>query len=147
MKKNMLYTGLIETLLGILLLIAAFVIDTRWGALLCGFGAGMLTPGLMALYRYYYWSRPARATLYKEKLEQDDIDLHDEFKTQLRDKSGRYAYILTILIIGLSSLVFAVIDIAGLYNANILLIYLLALMFFLLISGHVIYKHLLKKFE
>lgn len=96
MKKRNFYYGLACVILGAGLIVLGFVLNTRFSSMICGGGGGILGGGIAQLYRWRKWTRPETADTYREKLEQEQIDLRDERKTMLRDKSGRYAYLFSM---------------------------------------------------
>ena len=72
----------------ILLLIAIFT-NTKLDSLLCGFTGVGIDPGLMIIFKYFYWNKPENKKRYQEKSEKEAIELHDELNIKLRDKSGQ----------------------------------------------------------
>lgn len=101
----------------------------------------------MLLWKYFYWSRPANTESYKEKLEQENINLHDERKEQLRCRAGRYAYVLGIVVCAVTIFVCGILEAVG-YGENYkgLIIYLGLYMIFQYIAGIVIYRQLCRKY-
>ena len=98
MKKSYLWTGLGMIVLGMIFLAIAIFWDTPLGSLLCGFSGAFTAPGIVQVIKYVKWSNPKNAPLYRERLEEEQIELRDERKEMLRNKSGRYAYILGLLV-------------------------------------------------
>lgn len=93
MKKSNLWVGLTELVLGLAALAAVFLwVEGPLGSLLCGLGGGLLGSGGNLVWKYWKWTRPQNAERYREKLEQEEIDLRDERKKLLRCKAGLYAY-------------------------------------------------------
>lgn len=98
-------------------------------------------------YKYFYWSKPENKERYNEKIESEYIELHDELKEQLRNKSGRYAYIANLIILLFSIIIFSILSF--LYeNIDIkyIVVFLSGLLVFQYILGIIIYKKLLKNF-
>ena len=92
MKKSNLWAGLAEIALGLAFLVAAFFwVEGTMGSLLCGLGGGFLGSGGELVWKYWKWTRPQNVERYREKLEQEEIDLRDERKELLGCKAGRYA--------------------------------------------------------
>lgn len=108
MKKSNLWNGLMMIAAGAACLAAALLWDTPLSSLLCGFFGGLAAPGAMQVYRYVKWSRPENAPLYRKRLEQERIDLRDERKEMLRNRAGRSAYILGLLLTAAAVIVFSV---------------------------------------
>lgn len=144
MKKSNLWTGLIFTAIGIFLILMVLV--GPWeSSLLCGFGGGALGSGVVTVLRYGYWSAPKRTEQYQERLEEERIRLHDELLEKLRDRSGRYAYILGMVVTSLSILVLGVLkEFGSLAETGPLILYLGAYTLFQWAAGIVIF-YLLKK--
>lgn len=147
MKKNNLIKGIIYLLAGFIFLIIALLTDTRLESLYFGFTGAGIGSGVMMICRYFYWNSPKNRERYQEKLEQEKIELHDELKEKLRDKSGRYAYILGLVVISFSMVLFSVLDSLDIIeNGNIMVLFLGAYLTFQIILGVVIFKRLLKKY-
>nr|WP_325213083.1 hypothetical protein [uncultured Oscillibacter sp.] len=149
MKKSYLWSGLGMTAVGILFLLAALLWDTPLESLLFGMFGAFTAPGIVQVIKYAKWSSPKNAPLYQERLEQEQIDLRDERKELLRNKSGRYAYILGLLAAALAMLVFSVLDAFGVVEegtASLMVLFLAGYAVFQLVAGWVIYKLLEKKY-
>lgn len=149
MKKSTLWTGLVMTALGILFLLAALLWETPLESLLFGMFGAFTASGIVQVIKYVKWSSPKNAPLYRERLEQEQIDLRDERKSMLRDRSGRYAYILGLLAAALAMLVFSVLDAFGVVEedtATLMVLFLAGYAVFQLVAGWVIYKLLEKRY-
>ena len=146
MKKFQLISGIIYTLLGLAILLAAFFTDTEIG-MLYGLGGALTGPGLAMMGKYLYWSRPKNRQRYEERLENERIEMNDELKQKLRDRSGRYAYVLGLVTVSLSLFVIGILDSLGLIGDSLPLVwYLGAYLIFQVIAGIVIFNRLLKKY-
>lgn len=147
MKKNMLMAGLLYVLIGIAFLLCGIFLDTKLNSLFWGFAGGGIAPGLTMIYRYFYWIRPQNSNKYAEKMEEEKINLHDERKEKFRNQSGRYAYILGLITICISIIVFSVLSsLEIVQNAKILILYLGGYAVFQYIAGVIIFRHLDKKY-
>ncbi|MEL7624179.1 MAG: hypothetical protein AAGU12_11375 [Clostridiales bacterium] len=147
MKKNMLMAGLLYVLIGIAFLLCGIFLDTKLNSLFWGFAGGGIAPGLTMIYRYFYWTRPQNSDKYAEKMEEEKINLHDERKEKFRNQSGRYAYILGLITICISIIVFSVLSsLEIVQNAKILILYLGGYAVFQYIAGVIIFRHLDKKY-
>lgn len=147
MKKNMLMAGLLYVFIGIAFLLCGIFLDTKLNSLFWGFAGGGIAPGLAMIYKYFYWTRPQNSTKYAEKMEKEIINLHDERKEKFRNQSGRYAYILGLITICISIVVFFVLSSLGIMqNARVLILYLGAYAIFQYIAGILIFRHLNKKY-
>lgn len=149
MKKRDLWTGILFVLTGLACLAAALLWETPLESLLYGFFGAFAAPGAVQIIKYVKWTRPKNIPLYQEKLEQEQIDLRDERKSMLRDRSGRYAYILGLLTLAAAMLVFAVLDILGVIGedtAQLTVLFLAGYALFQLVSGWVIYRLLERRY-
>ena len=98
MKKSDLWTGVLFTAVSVACLIGGLVEEPMLGSCLCGLAGALGVPGVMMLMKYYKWTRPQNVAAYQARLEQEQIDLQDERKEMLLNKSGRYAYIFNLVI-------------------------------------------------
>lgn len=148
MKKSNFTTGLAYTIVGIILLLAAILTDSRLGSLLFGFAGAGIGPGIYMICKYLYWNRPENKDRYAAHLEQEKIELNDELKVRLRERSGRYAYALGIITVSISLMGFSILGKLELIDfPKVMLLYLSAYLLFQILAGIMIYKHLLKKYE
>lgn len=146
MKKSQLISGIIYTLLGLAILLAAIFTDTKIG-ILYGIGGALTGPGLAMMGKYFYWSRPKNRQRYEERLENERIEMNDELKQKLRDRSGRYAYVLGLVTVSLSIFLISLLDSLGLIgDSRPMVLYLGAYLIFQLVAGIVIFNRLLKKY-
>ena len=99
--------------------------------LIAGVGIG---PGLMIIFKYFYWNKPENKKRYQEKSEKEAIELHDELNIKLRDKSGHYAYVYGIIVICFSIVVFSILgQLEIITHSGIILLYLGAYLIFQLV--------------
>ena len=134
MKKSVFYSGIAYLTAGFLFLLAA-TLDTPLKSLLYGFTGAGFCAGLTLLVKYFYWTRPSRTTAYQQRLEEETIDLHDERKEMLRNKAGRYAYYIGLLVVAISELSFYVLDQLG-YVEN-------GMTFSMFLCGYLIFQFVL----
>ncbi len=147
MNKNNRKIGLIYMTIGIIGLAASILVENKLGSTLFGMSFGLMGSAAAMLWKYYYWNRPANTERYKEKLEQENINLHDERKEQLRCRAGRYAYALGIIVCAVTIMVCGILQaLVDGYNFRVLIIYLGLYMVFQYIAGIVIYRRLCKKY-
>ena len=147
MKKSNLIAGVAYVLVGVACLIVALLTETKLEGILWGFaGAGVL-PGIMMIGKYFYWSSPKNKERYEERLENGRIEMHDELKTKVRDKAGRYTYILGLFVISISIFAFSILSALGIMeNARMLLLCLSGYLLFQVIAGIVIFNQLMKQY-
>lgn len=144
MKKSILYTGIGYTLLGVISLIIALLTEFKfegilWG--LCGAGIG---PGITMICKYVYWSKPENKVRYNEKVK---IEMVDERKVMLRDKSGCITYRIMIAIYCILIMTFAVLAVFEYFMpfSQYAVIGLSILLIFQHICGIVIFNRLNKR--
>lgn len=68
-------------------------------------------------------------------------------KENLRNRSGRIAYNITLIIIGISIIVFGILGALDAIDSDLLVIYLGILLVFMYVIGIVIFKKLLKEYK
>ena len=149
MKKRELWFGLGMIAGGILFLLAALLLETPLDSLFCGFFGAFTGPGVMQVYKYVRWTKLETPDSYQRHLEEEQIELRDERKSMLRDRSGRYAYILGLLAVALALLVFSVLDAFGVVEedtASLMILFLAGYAVFQLVAGWVIYRWLEKRY-
>ncbi len=136
MKKSNLITGILYVLFGVVCLIVALLIETKLEGILWGFAGAGIFPGIMMICKYFYWSSPKNKEQYEERLENDRIEQHDELKTKIRDRAGRYAYGIGLVVICFSILVFSILGaLEVIDNARMIILYLSGYLMFQIITG------------
>ncbi len=149
MKKSCLWTGIRMIAVGLICLAGAVIWDTPLSSLLCGFFGALVCPGAMMVYKYFKWTRLETRDSYRRHLEEEQIELRDERKEMLRNKSGRYAYILGLLVTAVSILAFSILGKLGLTEegaSRLITLYLAAFLVIQYLAGAVFYKLLEKKY-
>lgn len=147
MKKSNFWSGLVYALLGLAFLLAGLMWETRLSSLCVGFGAGMLSSGAVQLVRYRKWTRPENRDAYRERLEAEQIELRDERKAMLRDRAGRYAWLLGMVLCALSIVVFGVLGALEIVeNARTIILFLGAYFVVQYGAGVYFYRRLEKKY-
>ena len=147
MKKSNLVTGILYVAAGMALLAVALLTDTKLDSLLFGFAGALAGPGIIMICRYFYWNRAENRTRYQERLERESVEMHDELKVKLRDRSGRYAYVAGLMVISFSMVVFSVLgtlEMVG--NSWMIVLFLGGYLLFQIVAGIAIFNHLLKRY-
>lgn len=147
MKKSNFTTGLASLLVGIICLAFALLFESKLTSLLSGLAGAGISSGIVILWKYYYWTKPENKSKYKEKIENENIELHDERKEMLRNKSGRYAYTLGLIVLAISITIFSILGSLEIINdTRLIVLYLGGLLVFQYIIGIVIYRRLSKRY-
>ena len=147
MKKGNLITGILYVLFGVVCVIVALLVETKLEGILWGFAGAGIFPGLMMIFKYFYWSSPKNRVRYEERLENERIEIHDELKTKVRNEAGRYTYSLSILVICFSILAFGILGALEIIdNTRMIVLYLSGYLLFQIIAGIVIFNKLMKKY-
>ena len=147
MKKSYLSKGIAFVLVGICFILAAVFTESAIDGLLWGVAGGALGPGIGMIINYFYWSAPKNQERYQEIQEQEYINLHDELNEKLRDKSGRIAYNIGLLILCISEVVFSILGKIGVITDHkIIVFYLFGLFVLQIVIGNVVYSQLRRKY-
>jgi hypothetical protein len=148
MSKNNLKVGVIYVLLGCLLAVYAILTpESKLNSLLFGFAFALITPGLMMIGKFFYWSRPENIPKYQEKIRRENIILHDELQVKLRDRSGRITFLFGLCAISASMVVFSILgalDIVA--SSRLIIFYLAGYIVFQIITYLFIYYKLSKRY-
>ena len=148
MKKGILIEGILFVFGGAVLLCIELLTDSVLDSLLISFAAGGICSGIVMICKYFYWNSPKNKERYQEKIANEKIELHDELKSKLRDKSGRYSYTIGIMTVSASIVIFSILgQLEIINNARMIVLYLSGYLVFQIIIGIVIFRHLLKKYE
>jgi hypothetical protein len=147
MKKSYLSKSIALVMIGICFILAAVFTESAMDGLLWGFAGGALGLGIARIIQFFYWSAPKNENRYQEIQEQQDINLHDERNEKLRDKSGRIAYHIGLIIICISEVVFSILGKAGIITDHkIIVLYLFGLFVFQIVAGIIAYNLLRKRY-
>lgn len=149
MKKSHLWTGAGMVAAGILFLLAALLLDTPLDSLFAGFFGALTAPGVMQIWKYIKWTRPKNAAYYQERLEEEQIELRDERKMMLREKAGRLAYVLGLLVCAVSITVFSFLGELGIVDeaaSRLVILFLGGYALFQLLAAEAAYRVLSRKY-
>ncbi len=147
MKKSNLATGILYLFFGLAGLSVALLIETKLEGILWGFAGAGIFPGIMMIGQYFYWSSPKNKQRYEKLLENKRIEQHDELKTKIRDRAGRYTYSLGLLIVCFSILVFGILGaLEVIDNARMIVLYLSGYLLLQVIAGISIFNKLMKQY-
>ncbi len=147
MKKSILYTGIAYLAVGAVCLYLALLHEFQIEGLLWGFAGAGIVSGALMIWKYLHWSRPERQSEYERLAQIERIEMHDERKVMLRDKSGRIAYVIMIGIYCALMMCFSFFTVMGWWMpfARYAVIGLGILLAIQYICGIVVFQHLAKK--
>lgn len=148
MKKSDLWVGIAMIAVGLACLAAVFL-NTLVSSLFAGLFGAFTAPGVMQVYKYRKWSSPKHHDEYQERLEQERIDLRDERKEMLRNKSGRIAYVFGLLLGAVSMTAFSFLGKLGIVDeaaSRLMILFLAGYMLVQLLAGWGVYWLLEKRY-
>lgn len=141
MKKNSLYWTLLSGIGGIVLILVGFFTKSLSNeSSIFGFGCGLMGASIATLYKNFYWSRPKNKPVYEEKIKNEQINLHDERKIMLRNKSGNITNFIMMYLLIILNIVFMFV---GVDKWIVIILWLVIV--FQFICGIVVFKNLSKK--
>ena len=147
MKRSMLYAGIGYVLAGIVFAVLAAATEFALTPLFWGLAGAGIGPGAVMIWKYRHWSRPDRRERYEQQLKQEQIELHDERKIMLRDRSGATVFRLFLIIYPILMFLCAVLSALeiGTPFTRQLILFLLALELIQYFLGWAVFSHLEKK--
>jgi len=111
-RKSMLYYGIGYLICAIaLLLFGKFGPDVTFKELIVGFAIGLILPSIILICKYIYWTKPPNVQIYEARIKEEQINLKDERKIMLREKSGRITYIIMFVVLTALNIVFTFIGV------------------------------------
>ena len=144
-RSNMIY-GLIYVILsGISLYIAITFDANKMSGVFYGLTGALGVGGIVSIAQYFYWKRHNEK--YEEKLEIERIEQQDELKQKLRDKSGRYAYLIGMSITALSIMAYSLLGVLNIMDTEYIVTYLSIYLISQLFIGIIVFHHLLRKYN
>lgn len=147
MKKSALYAGIGCTVFGMILITLALFTEYKFEGLLWGFGGAVIGSGLARVGKFIYWSKPKNQAEYDKKLKNERIEMADERKIMLRDKSGCITYRIMTGIYCALIIIFSVISVIGYWMpfSRYLVILFFLLLVFQYVCGIVVFNQLNKR--
>lgn len=148
LKRSYLWPALGMIALSLIFLaIGILGLETPVGSLFCGFFGAFFGPSLMQICKYIKWAKLETADSYERHLEAEQIELRDERKAMLRDRAGRYAWLLGMALCALSIVVFGVLGALEIVeNARTIILFLGAYFVVQYGAGVYFYRRLEKKY-
>lgn len=146
MKRSNIIYGLTYIILsGISLYIAIIFDANKMSGVFYGLTGALGVGGIISIAQYFYWKRHNEK--YEEKLEIERIEQQDELKQKLRDKSGRYAYLIGMSITALSIMAYSLLGVLNIMDTEYIVIYLSIYLISQLFIGIIVFHHLLRKYN
>ena len=146
MKRSNIIYGLTYIILsGISLYIAIIFDANKMSGVFYGLTGALGVGGIVSIAQYFYWKRHNEK--YEEKLEIERIEQQDELKQKLRDKSGRYAYLIGMSITALSIMAYSLLGVLNIMDTEYIVIYLSIYLISQLFIGKIVFNHLLRKYD
>ena len=136
MKKSDKIMLAIYIVIGIALVIIGVTIQVDYySSMIFAMGFALIFSSIMQFVRYYHHTRPENVEAYRKKVRQQEINLKDERKVQLRNRAGYISWAVTMVAF-----------IAALFRAGTLIVCILAgVAVAEYILATIIYRYLCKK--
>ena len=144
-RSNIIYGLTCIVLSGISLYIAIIFDANKMSGVFYGLTGALGVGGIVSIAQYFYWKRHNEK--YEEKLEIERIEQQDELKQKLRDKSGRYAYLIGMSITALSIMAYSLLGVLNIMDTEYIVIYLSIYLISQLFIGKIVFNHLLRKYD
>lgn len=147
MKRSMLYAGVGYILFGIMCIAIALIFELKFESFLWGMSGASIVPGVIMVWKYLHWSKPENRDEYNERLRIEKIELTDERKVMLRDKSGRITYLITLGVYCVLLMIFSLLVTIGWFMpfARYFIIVLTILIIFQYFCGIIVFNYLNKR--
>lgn len=141
MRKSEKITLELFIIFGILLIFIGTRINVDYySSLIFAIGVALAFNSIMQFLRVWHNTRPENIEAYKEKQRQQSINLKDERKIQLRNRSGYITWEISMILFFVASFV------ASLFRANSIIVVSLFIIGVLeYIVATIIYKYLCKR--
>ena len=144
-RSNIIYGLTCIILSGISLYIAIIFDANKMSGVFYGLTGALGVGGIVSIAQYFYWKRHNEK--YEEKLEIERIEQQDELKQKLRDKSGRYAYLIGMSITALSIMAYSLLGVLNIMDTEYIVIYLSIYLISQLFIGKIVFNYLLRKYD
>lgn len=102
-----------------------------------------ISGGCFLLWKLRYWLKPLNKGKAEQFLDNEQIEIQDERKAKLRNLAAKYTYILGLIVITLSIIVFSILrELEITVGIDIIIWYLTGYLFFQYFMGIIIYNFL-----
>lgn len=143
-----LYTSIIYWLFSLVLIFIIFAFNSPIESLLAGFAGASFVGGSINLWHFYQSTRPENKEEYEEKQKNWETSQADQEKEALRDRAGRIAYKIGLVVIALAIVGFVLLDnIYLMENALVFVMFLLVFLLFQYFVGILIFQKLTDRYE
>lgn len=92
----------------VLLIIGVTVHIDYYSTLIFAMGFGLALSSILQLVRFHYNTKPENIEAYREKIHQQQINLKDERKVQLRNRAGYLTWAITMILCFIASFIAAI---------------------------------------
>ncbi len=144
-KSNLIYGFIYIILAGISLYAALYFRDNKMSGIFYGMTGVFGGSGIVIIIRYFYWNKNKEK--YQEKLEMEEIEQQDELKQKIRDKAGKYTYWIGMFVIAISIMVYSILGVLNIIDADHIVMYLGAYLISQVFIGTIVFNRLLKKYD
>ena len=109
MKKKDIISSYICIAIGIAMIIIGLTIDIEYyyASMIFSMGVGCTTPSVVWLIRHIHDTKPENLEAYREKVREQNINMKDERKNQIRHLAGYITWLITIIAFFLASFIAA----------------------------------------
>lgn len=141
MKKSDKIILAIYIVIGCALIVIGATIDVDYySTMIFAMGFGMTFSSILQFVRYYHNTKPENIEAYRSKIHEQEINLKDERKVQLRNRAGYITWMITMVACFVASFI------AALFRAGSVIVCILAgVAVVQYIIATIIYKYLCKK--
>ncbi|MBU3186875.1 hypothetical protein [Clostridium estertheticum] len=112
MKKNVAGWNLLLFICGMtFVLIGLFIKELTYGSSVFAMGCAFIGAYIGAFYKNFRWLKSENKPIYEEHLKNEKINLNDERKIMLRQKSGQVTYNIMFVVLTILNIVFTFIGV------------------------------------
>ena len=141
MKKNIIGWNLLLFICGmIFVLMGLFIKTLAYGSSIFAMGCGFIGASIGAIHKNFRWLKSENKPIYEKHLKNEKINLNDERKIMLRQKSGQITYAIMFVVLTILNIVFTFIGVE-----KWIIFTLWGVIAFKYICGVVIFYYLSKK--
>ncbi len=140
--NNLLKSAMIIICAGLIVAVSVYFMgdQLKHRDLIFNLGCTFIFTGVLTIFRYLYWNTSKNKSVYAERLREESINLRDERKMMLREKSGQIVYQIMFLVLFAANIVFTIL---GVDMWIILTIY--GIIAFQYVSGLLVYRYLARR--